>query len=75
MLPLAFAIGWSLNPKPKYVYAVRENVNFTDKFSEWDLWCWKEMPNHKINKSYLGHFKIYDSTIGERVETTLCIKK
>lgn len=73
---VAIVVVLGLWPKPKYVYAVRERVVTEQKFVSWDLWCWHEYANGRIDKKYIGHFQINGtSELGVNSETSLCPKK
>lgn len=70
----AFSIlvaGVLLNPK--YAYPVRNNIDQTDTYVKWDLYCYREYMRGYTTKTYIGTYKIYGTDqVGTRVEYTNC---
>lgn len=46
-------------PKPLYVYTNREMVNPTENGYEYDVYCYREYANKRIEKEFLGHYQAF----------------
>ena len=58
---------------PKYTYTVRKNIDQTDTYVKWDLYCYREYMRGHTTETYMGTYKIYDiDQVGTRVEYTNC---
>lgn len=59
--------------KPKYIYAVKENIVHAETWTGYELWCNYEYPNGHIERKFVGSFKM-EGTGARRgyIETDLC---
>ena len=46
--------GLTHQEKPKYVYAVRENIDYNSSGITFELWCWKEFSGARVEKSTMS---------------------
>lgn len=77
---VTIGLGWvlvrgtgSTPEEPKYIYAVREKIDYQPDRQSFEVWCNHEFADGHIDRTYLYSMTLYGKNINiDRVKTSLC---